>query len=192
MRVRLRFIFAVSCVAAVLAAAAACGGSSSNKTIDNGGQIAKDTPSVSASAQANATPTPQPSAVSQFGVPPVLGGNVTAVAPGWAKSVKQAQTLKADPDKNTAVCGKINFDSPAQNIQWFRMAVDGTEVTTQATIAVLTDSSQTVKGSAICWAPKDGKGLSVGIHSAAISVQEPNATTAPVLQTVAWKFQVTP
>lgn len=177
-------------VAVTLALAAACGGSSSNKTIKNAGDIAKNSPS--ASAAANATPTPAPSAVTEFGVPPVLGGNVTDVAPGWGKSVTHAQTLKADTDKNTAVCGKINFDPPVQNIQWFRMAVDGTEVTTQATVAVRTDSSDKVQGSAICWAPKDGKGLSAGIHSAAISVQNPQDPQAAIVQTVSWKFRVTP
>jgi len=194
MRVRLRFILAISCAAAVLAIAAACGGSSSNKTIDNGGQIAKDTPSVSASAAAKATPTPQPSAVSVYGVPPVLGGNVTAVAPGWAKSVKQSATRTTNKLNPSGVCADVTYVPPATSNLWFRMAVDGQEVTSKLTVIGhdTAQSGQTpvVAKGTICYAPADG--LPAGIHSAAVSVQNPQDPSAAIVQTVSWKFEVTP
>ena len=194
MRVRLQFFLTVSCVAAVLATAAACGGSSSNKTIDNASKIAKDTPSASASAQTRSTPTPQASAVSKFGVPPVLGGNVTDVAPGWGKSVKQAATRTTNRGNPSGVCADVSYNPPATSNLWFRMAVDGQEVTSKLTVighdkAAPVQTPQ-VSTATICYPPAEG--LSVGIHTAAVSVQNPQNPQAPIVQTVSWKFEVTP
>lgn len=190
MTMRMRPILAVLCAAVVLVGAAACGGSSSNKTINNAGDIASKSPS--ASAAANSTPTPAPSAVGEFGAPPVLGGNVTDVAPGWGKSVTQSATRSPQRGDPHGVCADISYAAPATNLLWFRMAVDGTEVT-QKLIAiqhVAGPTATTAQTGSICYAPTDG--LPAGIHSAAVSVQNPQDPQAPIVQTVSWKFRVTP
>lgn len=187
---KLRTILAASLLSAVLAVAAACGGSGSNKTIDNANQIANNNPS--ASVAANATPTPAPSQVGEFGPPPVLGSNVTDVAPKWAASVPQSQTKTPNRGDPHGVCADIAYVPPADSLLWFRMAVDGQEVT-QKLVAIqhlTSPTATTAETATICYAPEDG--LSVGMHSAAVSVQQPNAPTASIIQNVAWKFEVTP
>jgi hypothetical protein len=177
-------------LAVTVALAAACGGSSSNKTIKNAGDIAKNSPS--ASAAANATPTPAPSAVTEFGVPPVLGGNVTKVRPEWGKSVSQASTKTPNKATPNGVCADISYSAPATNALWFRMAVDGTEVTQKLIVTqhVVGPTATTAETGTICYAPAEG--LTPGMHSAAVSVQNPQDPQAAIVQTVSWKFRVTP
>jgi hypothetical protein len=68
------------------------------------------------------------------------------------------------------------------------MAVDGAEVTTQGVWIV---SSRTdAEGGTFCYDPPEG--LAVGIHEAAVSVQNPNDTSQPTRQLVGWKFEVIP
>lgn len=174
----------------VLLLVAACGGSSSNKTLANAGQIAKNSPA--ASVAANASPTPAPSEVGEFGVPPVLGGNVTAIMPKWAETVTQAATRTPNKGDPHGVCADISYAAPATNALWFRMAVDGEEVTQKLTLLqhVTGPTATTAETGTICYAPAEG--LPAGDHSAAVSVQEPNNLNANPIQTVAWKFKVSP
>jgi hypothetical protein len=186
---RVRSILTISVLGAVFALAAACG--SSNKTIKNGEQIANSSPA--ASAAANATPTPAPSGVAEYGQPPVLGGNVTDVAPGWGKSVKQADTvIKNKENPRGGVCVDIKYAAPATDATWYRMAVDGQEVTQKLIVVqhIKGPTATTAATGTLCYGPSEP--LSLGVHSAAVSVQQPNALTASPLQTVAWKFKVVP
>lgn len=142
-----------------------------------------------ASPTAATTATRVPTAVpGSFGTAPKLGGNVTLVAPAHASSVPQALT-KLRGNNKAGVCAEVNFDGIASgNGQWFRMAVDGEEVTPKLYWFVNDASAPT--GGTVCHIPVEG--LSVGRHNAAITVTDPRSNTASPRQIVAWEFEVTP
>ncbi|MGE0601108.1 MAG: hypothetical protein AB7J35_15675 [Dehalococcoidia bacterium] len=121
-----------------------------------------------------------------FGPAPVLGDNILKVSPGYAEQVKQAATRTPNPNKPSGVCAEVSFEGLPQTGQWFRMALDGTEVTTELTWIVSSTESPT--GGTMCFAPAEG--ITVGKHDAAISVQDPNNIQARTKQLVAWRFEV--
>lgn len=135
--------------------------------------------------------TPQPSVTrsgleAEFGPEPVLGDNILKVTPAYAQQVKQAATRTPNPNQPSGVCAQVSFDGLPDTGRWFRMAIDGTEVTTELTWIV--SSKDTPTGGTMCYAPE--KGIAVGKHDAAISVQDPNNIQAKTKQLVAWRFEV--
>jgi hypothetical protein len=82
---------------------------------------------------------------------------------------------------------KANFKGlAAGNLQWFRMAFDGVEVTSKLLWAV--DSFEKPTGGTVCYSLEQG--FPVGRHFVAISVQDPAG--GPVKQVASWGFEVTP
>lgn len=163
-------------LAAVLCAAfgfAACG---------DGADVADPTTDASASG----SPTVDQG---EFGPAPKLGGNITALSPAYAQRVKQAATRSPDPSRPNGLCAEVNFEDLAgqDTLRWFRIAYDSTEVTADLTWLVAPNEKDR-SGGTVCFAPKEG--LTVGKHTAAISVEDPNNPAAPRKQIVAWAFEV--
>ncbi|MGI8925807.1 MAG: hypothetical protein ACR2HN_04075 [Tepidiformaceae bacterium] len=138
---------------------------------------------------ATATPTSPPVDTGPFGKAPLLGGNVTKVAPEYAQRIPQAATKPATTQSRAGVCAEVNFEGLTEgNAQWFRMAYDGKEVTVELTWFV-TRTDELTDG-VVCYAPTAG--LAVGLHNAALTVRDPRSSTAPARQVIAWKFEVVP
>ncbi len=132
------------------------------------------------------TPTVDPSA---WGPEPVLGGNITVVSPAHATSVPRAQTAMVGEFSPRGVCAEVNFEGLPQSGQWFRMAVDGQEVTASSDVYWFLSGQDATEGT-ICYAPQAG--LEPGRHTAAISVQNPTNPAADPRQIVGWEFEVSP
>ncbi|GIW17910.1 hypothetical protein [Tepidiforma sp.] len=131
------------------------------------------------------TPTPTPDA-SQFGPAPKLGGNILKVYPEHGSTVTQASTRSPDPSRPGGICAEVSFEGTPQYGQWFRMAVDGVEVTDRLTWVIPTrDQPQNGR---VCYAPPEG--LQPGKHEAALAVQDPLNPNAPTKQVVGWAFMV--
>jgi len=124
-----------------------------------------------------------------FGPAPKLGGNITALSPAYAQRVKQAATRSPDPSRPNGLCAEVNFEDLAgqDTLRWFRIAYDNAEVTGELTWIVAPDEDDR-SGGTVCFAPEEG--LTVGKHTAAISVEDPNNPAAPRKQIVSWAFEV--
>lgn len=139
---------------------------------------------------AGETPTAESSVpADQFGPAPVLGGNIEAVSPAHGERVRQASTVTTNQLDPKGVCVKVNFDGLPFEGQSFRFIFDELEVTAGGDTVWIV-ASQSPKDGTLCYAPEGG--LTVGVHSAAVGVQDPNNLTGPLLQIVDWKFEVTP
>jgi hypothetical protein len=152
-----------------------------------------DTPSSARPTAAGSTATAPRATVATGATPdlgpaPVLGGYVLKVTPAHAAQVAQATTRSPDAGRPNGICFDANFENTPEYGQWFRMAVDGTEVTTKLTWILPTQNAPT-KGTA-CYAPTNG--LTVGRHEAAVSVQNPKVPTENPRQTIGWRFDVVP
>lgn len=123
-----------------------------------------------------------------FGPAPVLGGNITSITPEHAAKVTQASTRTVNLGDPKGICAQVTFDGLPQYAQWFRMAVDGVEVTEELLWIVPTREAPTT--GKVCFVPEAG--LAVGKHTAAIAVQDPNNPLAESKQVVGWAFEVTP
>lgn len=123
----------------------------------------------------------------RFGTGPRLGGNILEISPTHAQAVKQATTRSPNPQDPKGVCATVSFNGLPETGQWFRMAVDGIEVTDKLTWIVASREAPT--GGKVCFAPAEG--LTVGDHAIALSVQDPNNPNADERQLAAWKFAVT-
>lgn len=132
-----------------------------------------------------ATPTRDPAA---WGPDPVLGGNILVVSPEHATSVPRAATAMVGEVTPRGVCAEVNFEGLPQSGQWFRMAVDGQEVTASSDVYWFISSQDATEGT-ICYAPQAG--LEPGRHTAAVSVQNPTNPAADPRQIVGWEFEVT-
>lgn len=142
---------------------------------------------------ADATPTPAASATrgipADFGPAPQLGGNIDAITPGHAQKVTQADTRSPDPARPRGLCAVVNFKDLGgeDTLRWFRMAYDDLEVTGDLTWLVAPETGDR-SGGRVCFAPDQG--FTVGKHTAAISVADPNNINVPAKQTIAWAFEV--
>lgn len=132
----------------------------------------------------------------EFGDPPRLGDNVEAVAPEHAQTVSQSSTLPlAGGTQPGGVCATVNFDdfgTSPETVRWFQMAFDGELVTQDTTVFFRGENSDTgdPTGMELCYMPDEG--LPVGMHTAAVSVSDPNIPAAPARQVVGWSFEVAP
>lgn len=173
-------------VAAALIAAgvvlSACGGGDS-ATASSAKRLTTQTPQPAGTP--TATPTTDPN---DFGPPPVLGGNITAIVPQHGTKVAQAKTRTTNPQNPAGMCAQVTFDGLPENAQWFRVAFDGEEVTSKLVLIVRSVNDPT--GATICYSPAEG--FAIGRHSVAIAVQDPRNASVPTRQVVAWKFDVTP
>jgi hypothetical protein len=180
----LRIVVAVVSAALLASSLGACG-DDSDSTIANA-TPGSNAAALTATASARGSGTPSGTAGS-FGPAPTIDGNIEAITPAHAASVTQASTRSPNPTSPHGVCVSVNFKDPVQNLQWFRMAVDGEEVTPKLTIRV--DSANPPKGGTLCYAPADG--LSVGRHNAGFSVGNPSDLQGKPVQVIGWAFEVT-
>ncbi len=135
------------------------------------------------------TATPTAGGTPGFGPPPVLGGNILVLSPEHAASVPRVATAMVGQLSPRGVCAQVSFEGLPQSGQWFRMAVDGEEVTASSDVYWFV-SSQEAEGGTICYAPEAG--LEPGRHTAALSVTDPMNPAAEARQLVGWAFDVTP
>jgi hypothetical protein len=91
-----------------------------------------------------------------------------------------------DPSRPGGVCAEVTFDGLPENAQWFRMAINGVEVTQKLTWFVATND--TPKEGSVCYSPKEG--LPVGRVQVALVVQNPNNVNETTRQIAAWEFEV--
>ena len=82
----------------------------------------------------------------------------------------------------------INEHLPTSG-QAFRFIVDEQDVTAGGDTVWKVDSTTAPKNGTLCFAPANG--LAVGVHTAAVGVQDSTNVQAPFKQVVAWKFEVT-
>lgn len=131
---------------------------------------------------ATVSPTEDP-----FGLPPTLGGNVVEVIPAHGSRVAQSETRSGTLNAPSGVCVRANFEGLPERTLWFRMAIDGVEVTDR--LVWFLSAQDALEGTA-CY--RQAEGLPVGLHSAAVVVQNPFNLNEPPRQLVAWAFEVTP
>lgn len=143
-----------------------------------------DSPATGATPGATGTP----GIPADFGPAPVLGGNITKITPEHAAKVPQASTVTKNLGDPKGICAEVTFEGLPQYAQWFRMAVDGTEVTDQLLWIIPTREAPTT--GKVCFTPEQG--LAVGKHTAALAVQDPNNPLADSKQVVGWAFEVVP
>jgi hypothetical protein len=185
---------AAALIVAAFAAVPALAACSSDESI---GGPTKAATTVNGSAQATtapaktqAAPTPTPNIGTYPGPDPKLGGNITAISPTNGQAITQLDSQSPNATKPRGICFVADFTDLPENEGplWMRMALDGNEVTEQLTWLVATKDNPT--GGRACYAPE--KGLPVGKHSAAVSVQNPSNPNEPPKQLVAWKFEIKP
>jgi hypothetical protein len=127
------------------------------------------------------TSTPDPAG---FGPAPILDGNIIEVSPEHGATVTQESTRTIDPNDPRGVCVRVRFEDT--HGQWYRMAVNGEEVTSQGiwdfTRVDVDDTGR------LCYDPAEG--LPVGRIQAAVSVQDPQVFGAPPREVVGWEFDV--
>lgn len=132
-------------------------------------------------------PAPTPDG-SEFGRAPSLDGNVIEIYPEHAATVTQAETRAGNPDNPGAVCFRVKFGET--NGTWYRVAVDGIEVTEQTIwIGINPATGELPEEAQLCFDPEAG--LRTGIIDASVVVQEPNGIS-PVREIVEWSFRVDP
>ena len=151
------------------------------------GSGAKSAPTVKPTVAAR---TPGSSTIP---APKLPSGNVEAIRPAHGASVTQAATRTVNADRPNGICAQVNFKDLPENGQWFRMVVDGKEVTGGGEITwVVPANAQTEAppGGTMCYAPKEG--LPAGKHQVALGVQNPRNAAEPTRQIVEWEFEVTP
>ncbi|MCC6387585.1 MAG: hypothetical protein IT302_09395 [Dehalococcoidia bacterium] len=134
--------------------------------------------------------TPRPTlaqpTIGLAGPTPRLGGNVTKLSPAHGATVSQASTRTIDPSRPGGLCFEASFEGLPENSLWFRLRLDEQELTTKMTWVV--DSFENPTAGRGCYAPTEG--LPVGLHNAAVAVQNPNSATEPTKQLVVWAFEV--
>lgn len=158
---------------------------------DDGGPtpVSRNTPVATTAPRS--TPAP-----GEFGAEPRLGDNVDAVSPEHGRTVSQLSTLPvAGGTQPGGVCAKVNFENfgnSADTIRWFHMAFDDQLVTQLTTVhpGPINPGTGIPDEAEICYTPEEG--IPVGMHTAAISVGDPNIPSAPPRQIVSWSFEVAP
>lgn len=123
-----------------------------------------------------------------FGAPPNMTAHITSITPGHGEKIQQRATLPSGRGAS-GICAVVNYTDLPENNQWFRMAVDDAEVTQKLTL-LLDGSESDPKGATMCYAPPGG--VPVGVHSAAIIMQDPRNMSGTARELVAWKFEVIP
>jgi hypothetical protein len=116
--------------------------------------------------------------------------HILSVTPEHGSKVPRARTIES-PNGGRGICAEVAYEGLPQNNLHFLMALDGELVLPKYTSVVVTEGTQAdpVKG-LLCHGTEGGPGLSPGIHSAAVSVQDPDNLSAPASEVVGWKFEV--
>ncbi len=156
---------------------------------------AKSPTPTAAGASPGATPTTSGTpaggtATPEMGPPPALGGNILKVSPAHGAQVRQLQTRTLDPSRPSGLCIDVSFEGTPEYGQWFRVALDGKEVTAEKDSVWIVPSNEAPTKGTLCYAP--AAGFAVGRHEAAVSVQDPKNPAAKPRQTVGWRFDVIP
>ncbi|MGH2610861.1 MAG: hypothetical protein ACRDHF_17405, partial [Tepidiformaceae bacterium] len=98
-----------------------------------------------------------------------------------------AQTVKL-PQAVQGICAEVTYEGLPQNNRSFQMAFDDDIVTQELTLLLLEGTEADPIRGLICYATEEG--LPLGVHSAAVAVQDPNNLAGPPDEVVGWKFEV--
>lgn len=114
---------------------------------------------------------------------------MTGLVPAHGSSISQASTRSPIATQPQPPCFLADFTDLPEQGQWFRMTLDGTEVTSNLTwvIAASPDSDTPPRA---CYATESG--LAPGVHTLTVVVREPFDVNAEAVQSVNWSFEVTP
>jgi hypothetical protein len=142
---------------------------------------------------ANAAPgeeTPTRVPEDAIGPAPTMTDHIQKVTPEHGSKVQQAQTIES-PNGGRGICAEVRYEGLPQNNLHFLMALDGELVLPAKTSVILLEGTEAnpIRG-LLCHGTEGGPGLSPGIHSAAVSVQDPNNLNAAASEVVGWKFEV--
>lgn len=192
-KARLRTALFLPGLGAALLLLNACGDGPDDGNVDPTATATGDTAASTATVGATSTPGGVPTstiptrAAGDYGPEPILEGYILEVTPPWATSVTQAATRSPNPSNPRGLCAQVSYEGLPENNQWFRMAVNGVEVTQELTL--ITDSLENPTGGRLCYAPEEG--LPIGRVQAAVVVQNPNNPNENTRQVVQWEFDVT-
>jgi len=113
---------------------------------------------------------------------------IVELSPGDGSIVSAASTQSPDQLNPSGVCVRVRFVGTPETGRWFRLFVDGTDVTAQSVWKV-PHTSQTETGT-LCYAPEAG--LPVGRRTAELRVKDPNIPGGVARETARWSFTVAP
>lgn len=119
--------------------------------------------------------TPQPS-------------TIVELSPADGSIVSVASTPSPDPLRPAGLCVQVRFVATPETGRWFRLYLDGVDVTAQSVWTVPV-GAVTEKGR-LCFAPAEG--LSPGQRSAEVRVSNPGDPSAGLRESARWTFTVTP
>jgi hypothetical protein len=139
-----------------------------------------------ASTDATATPT-RAADDDPWGDPPVMTAHIHRVTPEHRGAIQQTQTIER-PDQPGRICAEVSYEDLPQNNLHFQMAIAGEIVTQQTSIQIIQGTAEAPERGLLCYASPEG--LELGIHDAAVAVQDPNNLAGPPSEVVAWKFEV--
>lgn len=182
----MRFLPALAVLPLAAALAAACG--------DGPDPVATPTPTTTAATVTTPVSTGTAGAVPTIEAPVIPEGNIDAIKPEHGAKVRQADTRNPDPNNPAnGVCVQVNFEGLPENFQWVRMFFDDQEVTVSPDILLIaptTAQQSAPEGGSMCYMPPDG--LSIGVHTVTVGIQNPRNPAEPTRQIVQWQFEVIP
>lgn len=132
---------------------------------------------------------PTPTTAAGFGDAPVLGTHVTALYPQHGAAIRQAETRSPDPQSPQPPCFDADFTGLAKQGLWYRVLLDGVEVTVDLTWLASTNETPIIHAKG-CYATPEG--LAPGRHSMQVRVQDPDVPGATPVEVVTWAFDVLP
>jgi hypothetical protein len=138
-------------------------------------------------ASAIGTPTPTRAASDDFGQEPAMTEHIHKLIPEHAASIQKAQTVQRQ-NSASGICAEVTYQELPQNNLMFQMAIDGEIVTPETTVEIIVGTLEAPERGRLCYATPEG--LSLGVHDAAVAVQDPNNLAGPPTEVVGWKFEV--
>lgn len=118
----------------------------------------------------------------------VQPSTIVELSPADGSIVSVSSTLSPDSLRPRGLCVQVRFVATPETGRWFRLYLDGVDVTAQSTWNVPAGAA-TERGT-LCFAP--AAGLSPGLRTAEVVVRDPNEPAATPREAVRWTFTVAP
>jgi hypothetical protein len=138
-------------------------------------------------ANTDSTPTATSVPGDAFGAAPTMTDHIHVVVPAHAETIQQGDTIERS-DRSIGICAEVTYQDLPQNNLMFQMAIDGEIVTPDTTIEITEGTFDAPERGRLCYATEEG--LALGVHDAAVAVQDPNNLSGPPSEVVGWKFEV--